>query len=73
MRGEKMNEAQRQVVERLNHKGWRSNEGDMWALSVPLYRDRPYRYGRWPNSPDPCVVHVRRDGTIHRGYPRSRH
>lgn len=70
MRGQRMNEAQRATVSRLRQKGWRGDEDDMFALAVPMYRDRPYRFGRWPNSPDPCVIHVRRDGRICRGYPR---
>jgi hypothetical protein len=67
MRGQRMNEAQATTVARLLAKGWRG--GSLFALAVPLYRDRPYRFGRWPNSPDPCVIHVRRDGRVYRGYP----
>lgn len=69
MRGQKMNEAQAREVTRLLAKGWRGRESDMFALAVPMYRDRPCRFGRWPNSPDPCVIHVRRDGRCYRGYP----
>lgn len=64
-----MNAAQAATVERLRRKGWRGSESDMFRLAVPMYRDRPLRFGRWPNTPDPCVVHVRRDGRVHRGYP----
>jgi hypothetical protein len=70
MRGQAMNAEQRAAVQRLLAKGWRA--ASMFALSVPLCRDREFRFGRWLQSPDPCVIHVRRDGSIHRGYPRSR-
>ncbi len=72
MRGQTMNDAQRQTVARLLAKGWRGDEDEMWAKAVPMWRDRPYRFGRWPNSPDPCIVHVDRQGRVRKGYPRGR-
>lgn len=71
MRIQTMNEAQRQTVERLRRKGWRSDY--MFHLAVPMLRDRDVRYGRWLNSPDPCVIHVRRDGSVHPGHPTKRY
>lgn len=67
MRGQKMNDAQKQTVNRLLAKGWRGEESDMFALAVPMYYDRPY-----VGLPRPHVIHVRRDGSVHRGYPRSK-
>ncbi len=66
MRGQTPNDTQRRIVERLRRKGWRGDYGDMFALAVPMYFDRPYT-----GLPLPHVVHVRRDGSVHRGYPRS--
>lgn len=42
MRGQTPSDAQRRTVERLRSKGWRGNYGDMFALAVPMYFDRPY-------------------------------
>lgn len=67
MRGQTKNDAQQATVVRLLGRGWR--EGDMFDRQVPMYRDRPYRFGRWSNAPDPCVVRIDRAGKIHRGYP----
>ena len=67
MRGQRMNDIQRETVARLRAKGWRGDEDDMWALAVPMYFDRPFI-----GLPRPHVIHVRRDGSIHRGYPRSK-
>lgn len=65
MRGQKMNESQSATVARLRAKGWRGDEGGMFALAVPMYYDRPY-----VGLPRPHVIHVRRDGKCHKGYPR---
>lgn len=62
MRGQAMNDAQRVTVARLRVKGWRA--GDMFALAVPMYFDRPF-----VGLPRPHVIHVRRDGRCYRGYP----
>ncbi len=67
MRGQRMNCAQRRTVERLRRKGWRGDDGDMFALAVPMYYDRHF-----VGLPKPHVIHVRRDGSIHRGYPARR-
>jgi hypothetical protein len=67
-----MNEAQRQTVTRLHAKGWRGDEDGMFGLAVPMYRDRAFHFGRWPNAPDPCVIHIRRDGSVRKGYPQAR-
>jgi hypothetical protein len=64
MRGQTMNAAQQATVARLRAKGWRG--GDVFALAVPMYYDRPF-----VGVPRPHVVHVRRDGSIHQGYPRA--
>lgn len=64
MRGQAMNDAQRETVARLLAKGWRGSERDMFALAVPMYFDRPCT-----GLPRPCVIHVRRDGKCYRGYP----
>lgn len=70
MRGQRINDAQARTVARLRAKGWRGDEGDMFALAVPMYLDRPYT-GLPPRS-RPKVVHVRRDGSVHRGHPSRR-
>lgn len=67
MRNQKMNAAQAQTVARLRRKGWRGTEGGMFGFAVPMYYDRPF-----VGLPRPHVVHVRRDGSVHRGYPRSK-
>jgi hypothetical protein len=62
MRGQTKNASQQATVNRLLAKGWR--EGDMFALAVPMYYDRPF-----VGLPRPHVIHVRRDGRCYRGYP----
>jgi hypothetical protein len=61
-----MSDEQQQTVARLRCKGWRGEERDMFALAVPMYFDRPFA-----GLPRPHVVHIRRDGSVHSGYPRS--
>ena len=62
-----MSPEQRQTVARLLAKGWRGNEGDMFALAVPMFFDGD----RQPGERRPSI-HVRRDGSVHCGYPRSK-
>lgn len=61
MRGQTKNAAQKATVARLLAKGWR--EGDMFALQVPMYYDRPF-----VGLPRPHVVRVDREGEVHKGY-----
>ncbi len=61
-RGQTMNEAQRLTVVRLLAKGWRAES--MFRKNVPMYFDRPS-----VGLPKPHVIHIRRDGSVHNGYP----
>jgi isoamylase len=71
-KGRHMSEDQRHTVIRLLGKGWRRDEDDMFGFAVPMYRHRAFQIGPWPNVPDPCVIHVRADGSVQNGYPRAR-
>lgn len=67
MPGQRMSNEQRATFLRLRRKGWRGEERDMFALAVPMYYDRPHP--TMAGASKPHVVHIRRDGTVHRGYP----